>query len=92
MKRTAIAASLLALSRPSLAATAEQARWAGVDERVVERFATEAGRHPWRTLLDGSGDLPLFLFLCAGIAGGFVLGYGWRSLFAERRGRTGEDQ
>ena len=70
---------------------AESTRWPGVDEAVVEKTAAEAGRHRWRTFLDETGDLPLFLFLSAGIAGGFALGYGYRALFVERSGRTGED-
>jgi len=32
------------------------------------------------------GDLALFLFLCAGIAGGSVLGYCFRMIFVERVG------
>lgn len=75
----------------SLALVAEGARWAGVDEVVVDRVAAEAGRHRWRTFLDDSGDLPLFLFLCAGLIGGFALGYFYRVLFVERRSPpTGE--
>ncbi len=60
-------------------------RWAGLDEKIVERVSAEAGHPRWRTLLDDSGDLPLFLFLSAGIAGGFVLGYGYREVLSRRR-------
>ena len=86
--RTAILS--LALSFPPLCGVGEPDRWAGVDEKVVDEFAARAGRRRWRTFLDQSGDLPLFLFLCAGIGGGFALGYGYRALFAERRGRPGD--
>lgn len=81
---TAAAAALLVAS---LAATPapEGERWAGLDEKVVERVSADAGHPRWRTLLDGSGDLPLFLFLSAGIAGGFALGYGYRALLSRRR-------
>ncbi len=59
--------------------------WAGVDQTVVGRFAEQAGRHSWRPLLDtDQGDLLLFLFLCAGIVGGFVIGYYFRVLFVEK--------
>ncbi len=75
---------------PALRHAAEPARWAGVDERVVERVAAEAGRVRWRTFLDGAGDLPLFAFLCAGVVGGFALGYGFRALFVEQRCQPGE--
>jgi cobalt/nickel transport system permease protein len=60
-------------------------RWAGLDETVVERVSAEAGNPRWRTWLDDSGDLPLFLFLSAGIAGGFALGYGYRAVFSPRQ-------
>lgn len=74
-----------------LLAQAAAPRWAGVDEAVVGRVAAQAGRQAWRPLLDASGDLQLFLFLCAGIAGGFIAGYLYRQLFVEgaRREREG---
>ncbi len=59
------------------------APWAGVDESVVGRLAAAAGRHARAPLVEG--DLLLFAFLVAGIVGGFVLGYGFRMLFAEGR-------
>jgi hypothetical protein len=74
-----LAAALAASSAPPAD------RWAGLDEKVVERVSAEAGHPRWRSLLDDSGDLPLFLFLSAGIAGGFALGYGYRAVFSERR-------
>ena len=64
--------------------------YAGVDDSVVGKFAKDAGR-PAKPLidLDKYGDLPLFIFLLAGLAGGFVLGYCFRSLFgAKDRGPT----
>ncbi len=71
---------------------APPARWAGVDEAVVEQVAARAGQVPWRTFLDGTGDLPLFLFLCAGIVGGFALGYGYRAVFVDPRRSTGGER
>ena len=59
--------------------------WTGVDENVVEKFAEEAGRPPRDPFINtDQGDLLLFAFLCAGSIGGFVLGYYYRALFAER--------
>ncbi len=84
-------AVILSAALVPLARAAESARWTGVDEAVVEKVAAEAGQQRWRTFLDGSGDLPLFLFLCAGILGGFALGYGYRALFVERRRDPGEE-
>jgi hypothetical protein len=59
-----------------------QAKWSGVDETVVEKYARAAGHPPHRPLIDtDQGDLLLFCFLLAGIAGGFVMGYYIREVF-----------
>lgn len=58
--------------------------WDGVDEAVVEKVAKEHGREAKPPLLDLSGDLLLFAFLVAGAVGGFVAGYYWRDLTAQR--------
>lgn len=64
--------------------------WAGVDEKVVEKFAQEAGRPPREPLINTDrGDLLLFVFLVAGAAGGFIAGYCYRALFPPRGGRKG---
>lgn len=62
------------------------ARWLGVDETVVEKFAREAG-HPSRKpyINTDQGDLLLFVFLIAGVAGGFIGGYCFRELFDSGR-------
>jgi hypothetical protein len=63
--------------------------WRGVDETVVERFAAAGGRSPAASPLAQGGDLPLFLFLMAGLLAGGVLGYTARALFAERGAAPG---
>jgi cobalt/nickel transport system permease protein len=56
--------------------------WLGIDETVVTRLATEAGRTPRSGFLNtDQGDLLLFFFLAAGTLGGFVMGYVCRALF-----------
>ncbi|MBF0507053.1 MAG: cobalt ABC transporter permease [Nitrospirae bacterium] len=56
-------------------------KWAGVDESVVEKYAKEHGREAAKPLIDiEHGDLPLFMFLIAGVVGGFAAGYYWRKL------------
>jgi ABC-type cobalt transport system substrate-binding protein len=56
--------------------------WAGVDETVVEHYAEAAGRPARDPYINtDQGDLLLFLFLIAGIAGGFAGGYCFRELF-----------
>jgi hypothetical protein len=69
---------------------AAHGQWLGVDDSVVEKFAKDAGRPPQKPWIDiEHGDLPLFIFLLAGLAGGFTLGYYYRSLFgAKDRGPT----
>jgi cobalt/nickel transport system permease protein len=63
------------------------AKWSGVDQTVVERFAAESGRAPWKPLINtDTGDLLLFVFLGAGIVGGFLLGYYYRKVFSENPG------
>jgi cobalt/nickel transport system permease protein len=60
-------------------------RWPGVDQTVVERYATEYGREPRDPWINtDKGDLLLFVFALAGALGGFVAGYNWRKLFCER--------
>lgn len=62
---------------------AQPERWSGIDESVIEKVAAAAGRAPRAVLFDLQGDLALFVFLCAGIAGGAVFGYYFRVLFVE---------
>ncbi len=61
------------------------AGWQGVDESVVEHYAEKAGHPAWKPLINtDQGDLLLFVFLIAGVIGGFILGYYWRVLFGSR--------
>ncbi|MBI5656062.1 MAG: cobalt ABC transporter permease [Geobacter sp.] len=60
--------------------------WTGVDEAVVEKIAGEHGREAKPPLINtDQGDLLLFVFLLAGVVGGFVAGYSWRRLVSEKR-------
>jgi len=66
-------------------APAEASKWTGVDEAVIEKIAKEQGREPKEPLINmEQGDLPLFIFLVAGVIGGFAAGYYWRVLIAEK--------
>ncbi len=66
--------------------SADASSWKGVDETVIEKVANEHGRgsKPLFIDLEDQGDLPLFLFLIAGVVGGFGAGYAWRMLVAEK--------
>ncbi len=60
-------------------------KWPGVDDAVVGKFATEAGRPPREPYINtGQGDLQLFCFLMAGIVGGVIIGYQYRALFSPK--------
>lgn len=83
-----IIAFLIFGAASSAAIPAEAAKWTGVDEAVVERIAKEHGREAKEPLIDkGQGDLLLFLFLAAGVVGGFAAGYYWKTLLIQRKGR-----
>jgi hypothetical protein len=63
------------------------ASWSGVDETVIEKFAEKAGRKASEPFINTEqGDLLLFVFLVAGIVGGFIGGYNFRVLFPPKRG------
>jgi hypothetical protein len=56
-------------------------KWPGVDDTVVNRIAREHGHEERPSLIPtAEGDLQLFMFLMAGVVGGFVAGYYWRVL------------
>ena len=72
------------LTITQLAIGAEK-KWTGVDESVVERYAEEAGRSAWKPFINtDQGDILLFVFLVAGVIGGFIIGYYWRVLFKDK--------
>jgi cobalt/nickel transport protein len=66
--------------------------WVGVDEAVVEKVAKEHGREAKPSLVStDKGDLLLFIFLVAGVVGGFAGGYYWRMLVEEKKNPDQED-
>lgn len=61
-------------------------KWTGIDENIVEKVAEEHGRPPWTPFINtDQGDLLLFLFLLAGTIAGFIIGFYFRKLFAEKQ-------
>ena len=89
----ALVACLLALGALGSASGSHTPEWPGVDDAVIGRFVTEAGRPAPRALLELRGDALLFAFLCAGLAAGFFLGFWGRALFVEgvaREARRGD--
>lgn len=62
-------------------AFAEESKWSGVDESVVEKYAAEHGREAREPFINtDQGDLLLFVFLLGGAVAGFIGGYCWRVL------------
>jgi hypothetical protein len=90
MKRwTAILFLAALLAAAPLCPAGRAASWSGVDERVIEKFADQAGRPAREPFINtDQGDLLLFVFLLAGAAGGFAAGYWFRVLFPPRRERA----
>jgi ABC-type cobalt transport system substrate-binding protein len=84
MKKTLLAGLVLlvlALAVSFLLSNPE-AKWSGVDDAVVKKFADQAGRPPRDPFINtGQGDMLLFVFLVAGAVGGFIGGYYYRELF-----------
>lgn len=63
-------------------------KWPGVDESVIEKVAKEHGREAREPLINtDQGDLLLFVFLLAGVVGGFIGGYYWRALTEKKVAR-----
>ena len=80
---------LIAPVRPVLQA----ASWHGVDETVIEKFAEKAGRKASEPFINtDQGYLLLFVFLVAGIIGGFIGGYNFRTLFPPKRGKVDKEK
>lgn len=85
--RVLLSAILLAVALATPAFPEEKpAKWPGVDETVVEKYARELGREPREPFINtDQGDLLLFLFALAGFGGGFVMGYYWHKVFVAPR-------
>ena len=70
---------MLTVSKP--VAEEQKEKWAGIDEAVIEKYATDKGREASAPLFNVEGDMLLFLFALAGAAGGFIMGYYWHKVF-----------
>lgn len=66
-------------------AKADNNKWQGVDEAVVEKYAKKYGVEPREPFINtDQGDLLLFIFALAGATGGFIIGYNFRKIFKEK--------
>ena len=64
-----------------------ESSWSGIDETVIEKYATAAGREAWVPFINtDQGDLLLFVFALSGGIAGFLGGYCWRMLITEKAG------
>lgn len=63
----------------------EKEAWQGIDVSIVGKYASEYGRPPRDPYINtDKGDLLLFVFTLAGVAGGFVIGFNARRIFYEK--------
>jgi hypothetical protein len=77
--------SLLTIHLSLFTMASASEKWQGVDESVVEKVAREHGREAKTPLINtDQGDLLLFVFLLAGVVGGFTAGYYWRVLMESK--------
>jgi len=91
MKRAVLILVLLgALGGLAQAQEPAKEKWTGIDEAVIEKYATDQGRAAAEPLFNVEGDMLLFLFTMAGAIGGFIIGYQWHKVFVV--GKTGLDK
>lgn len=62
-----------------------QDKWQGVDEAVIEKFASEKGKQVKEPLIPLEGDTELFVFAVFSAIGGFIAGYYWRQLLQQKK-------
>jgi len=86
MKRLLVGLMLLLTLGVPAVAEEKQEKWAGIDEAVIEKYATEQGRKAAEPLFNVEGDMLLFLFAVAGAVGGFIMGYQWHKVFVVGKG------
>ena len=84
-KLTVILLSLILLAGIAYAEGEKPEKWAGIDEAVIEKYATDKGREAADPLFNVEGDMLLFLFALAGAIGGFIMGYYWHKVFVVGR-------
>lgn len=91
MKRIAILMTcLLLLAFPVSGEEEKPEKWAGIDEAVIEKYATDKGREAADPLFSVEGDMLLFLFALAGAIGGFIMGYYWHKVFVVEKPDSGD--
>jgi ABC-type cobalt transport system substrate-binding protein len=70
---------------------ANEGKWPGVDEAVVEKYASQLGYEASDPYINtDQGDLLLFVFALAGGVGGFIMGYYWHKLFVVKQDLNSE--
>jgi len=82
---------LLVLASAAAAEAPAQEKWTGIDEAIIQKYATDKGRPAAEPLFNVEGDMLLFLFALAGAIGGFVMGYQWHKVFVVGRQGTEKD-
>jgi len=66
----------------------ETGKWTGIDVSIVGKYAEKYGHPPKDPYINtDQGDLLLFVFTFFGLIGGIIIGYNFRKLFIEEKGK-----
>ncbi|MDR4509466.1 MAG: hypothetical protein MRJ65_14770 [Candidatus Brocadiaceae bacterium] len=64
----------------------EEEAWTGIDVSIVGKYAAKYGRPPRDPYINtDQGDMLLFVFTLAGVAGGFIMGFNAHKIFFEKQ-------
>ena len=67
----------------------ETGKWTGIDVSIVGKYAEKYGHPPKDPYINtDQGDLLLFIFTFFGLIGGIIIGYNFRKLFIEGKGKS----
>jgi hypothetical protein len=67
----------------------ENGKWTGIDVSIVGKYAEKYGHPPKDPYINtDQGDLLLFVFTVFGLIGGIIIGYNFRKLFIEGKGKS----
>jgi len=70
-----------------------EGKWTGIDVSIVGKYAEKYGHPPRDPYINtDQGDLLLFVFTFFGLVGGIIIGYNFRKLFVEGKGKNSSQE